>query len=160
MLEGAIEAVAAQIATEIHERLWVLGPLVGQDLIELSMDAQRLRLTATRLAAQLLDDRDDGGELGVHADDIAAETAQDVMCGLWPRSDPPDEWWQTPLGRAVARSVGLDSSEAVSASVAAAMLGVSRGRVYQLIAAGKLDRHPDGGVVRSDILRRLADESS
>jgi hypothetical protein len=38
----------------------------------------------------------------------------------------------------------------------AAMLGVSRGRVYQLIEAGKLDRHPDGGVLRSDILQRVA----
>jgi len=60
------------------------------------------------------------------------------------------------LRRLVAGSIGRDDAEAVTPSVAAAMLGVSRGRVYQLIEAGKLDRHPDGGVVRSDILLRLA----
>ena len=29
--------------------------------------------------------------------------------------------------------------------MAAAMLGVSRARVYQLLDGGKLERHPDGG---------------
>ncbi|HEV2810667.1 MAG TPA: hypothetical protein VGV93_09770 [Acidimicrobiales bacterium] len=35
------------------------------------------------------------------------------------------------------------------------MLGVSRGRVYQLIDSGKLDRHPDGGVTATGGALRL-----
>jgi hypothetical protein len=36
------------------------------------------------------------------------------------------------------------------------MLGVVRGTVSQMVARGTLDRHPDGGVLRSSVLARLA----
>jgi hypothetical protein len=156
-MNGAAENVAKQLTEELHARLWPLGSLMGEDLIEMATDAPRLRLAARRLAAQLLDDRRDGGDpFGIDPDSIAAETAQDVMCGLWPVGDPPAEWWHTPVGRAVARSYGIEGSEGVSASVAAAMLGTSRAWVYRLLDAGKLDRHPDGGVVRASVMMRLA----
>jgi hypothetical protein len=148
--------VAKQLSEELHARLWPLGMLVGEDLIEMATDGPRLRSAARRLAAQLLDDRQGGEDLGIDPDSIAAETAQDVMCGLWPNNDPPAEWWHTPVGRAVARSYGIEGSEAVSAAVAAAMLGTSRAWVYRLLDAGKLDRHPDGGVVRASVMMRLA----
>jgi hypothetical protein len=148
--------VARQIADELHEVAWPLAPLIGVDLADEIMT--RVPVVARRLADQLLDDREvDGTGLEVDADSIAAETTVDLMCALWPRdSQPPHEWWRTPLGRAIARSVGTEDAEAVSASVAAAMLGVSRGRVYALLSEGKLDRHPDGGVVRASVLQRLA----
>jgi hypothetical protein len=148
--------VASQIADELHEVAWPLAPLIGIDLANEIMT--RVPVVARRLADQLLDDREvDGTGLEVDADSVAAETTIDLMCALWPRgSQPPPEWWRTPVGRAIARSAGMDDAEAVSASVAAAMLGVSRGRVYALLDEGKLDRHPDGGVVRASVMQRLA----
>jgi hypothetical protein len=148
--------VARQIAEELHEVAWPLAPLIGIDLANEIMT--RVPTVAHRLADQLLDDRERGGAgVEVHSDSVAAETTIDLMCALWPRgSQPPPEWWRTPVGRAIARSAGMDDAEAVSASVAAAMLGVSRGRVYALLDEGKLDRHPDGGVVRASVMQRLA----
>ena len=70
-------------------------------------------------------------------DNLVAETVIDLMHAIWGQADPPPEWWRTPLGRLVAGSIGRDDAEAVTPSVAAAMLGVSRGRVYQLIEAGE-----------------------
>jgi hypothetical protein len=35
---------------------------------------------------------------------------------------------------------------------------VGPSRVYQLLEAGKLDRHPDGGVTRSSVMRRVAQQ--
>jgi hypothetical protein len=49
-----------------------------------------------------------------------------------------------------------DDSEAVSHSVAAAMLGTSRGSVGGMVSYGSLDRHPEGGVLRASVLQRLA----
>jgi hypothetical protein len=143
--------VARQIADELHEVAWPLAPLIGVDLANQIMT--RVPVVARRLADQLLDDQEED------SDSVAAETTIDLMCALWPRgSQPPPEWWRTPVGRAIARSVGMDDAEAVSASVAAAMLGVSRGRVYALLNEGKLDHHPDGGVVRASVMQRLAGE--
>jgi hypothetical protein len=133
-----------QIADDLHDLLWRLAPLLGSDVAEMATDAHRLRSAAERLAGQLQDD-----------DNVAAETAQDLMIALWPHDDPPREWWQTPLGQAVARSYGTEDAQAVSASVAAAMLGVNPSRVYALASEGKLDRHPDGGIVRSSVIARL-----
>jgi hypothetical protein len=149
--------VARQIADELHQVIWPLVPLIGIDLADEIM--VRLPRVAPRLADQLLDDREqpERGQLDVDPDAIAAETAIDVMCALWPRdSQPPHDWWRTPLGRVLARSAGMNDAEAVSASVAAAMLGVTRGRVYALLNEGKLDRHPDGGVVRASVMQRLS----
>jgi hypothetical protein len=152
--------VARQIADELHQVAWPLAPLIGVDLANEILT--RVRTMARRLADQLLDDREqDGAGLEVDADAVAAETTIDLMCALWPRgSEPPPEWWRTPLGRAIARSAGTEDAEAVSASVAAAMLGVSRGRVYALLNEGKLDRHPDGGVVRTSVMQRIGRPSS
>ncbi|MGQ0680641.1 MAG: hypothetical protein ACT4OM_13485 [Actinomycetota bacterium] len=152
---AALQAVALQLADELHLVLWPAASLMP-GIRDLILDPQALMADCERLAHQLLDDREQVDELGINADEIAAETAQDVICGLWPRSEPDHEWWTTPLGRACARSYGIEDAGAVSASVAASRLGVSRGRVYQLLREGKLDRHPDGGVVNASVMRRLA----
>lgn len=73
--------------------------------------------------------------------------------------DPEPQWWRSPLGRAVAASIGTDDAQAVGASVAAAMLGISPSRVHALAEGGKLDRHPDGGIVRASVMRRLVAQS-
>lgn len=92
-----------------------------------------------------------------------AQTVIDVMAALWPHG-PPEQvgragWWSTPVGRVCATSLGRDDAEAVTQSVAAAMLGVTRGTVAQLVHRGRLDRHPDGHVLRASVLQRIADRS-
>lgn len=133
-----------QIVDELGQVAWRLGPLVGLDLVD-QLD-ERTRSRAPMLAAQLTGDDDR----------LAAETCVDLMACLWPHSDPPPDWWRTPLGRALAASAGMDGSASVSMSVAAAMIGVTPGRVTQLADAGKLDRHPDGGVTRASVTARIA----
>lgn len=103
------------------------------------------------LAAQLVQDEDDR---------LAGQTVIDIMTTLWPHVSPEQagmaDWWRTPLGRACARSLGREDAESISQSVAAAMLGVTRGTIAQMVHRGTLDRHPDGGVLRSSVLQRLA----
>lgn len=136
--------LAAQIQDELERLLWALVPLLGQALHD--DYGRRPGEVAGMLAAQLTagDDR------------LAAETVIDLAAAGVIPDDPVSEWWATPLGRAVAASVGHPSAEHVSYSVAGAMLGVTRGRVGQLVAARKLDRHPDGGVSVASIQQRIA----
>lgn len=135
-----------QIADELDRAL--VGPvrdLLGQDLGELL--TARIDARTPAIAAALAQDTDDR---------LAAGTATDLLNALWPDGDPPSEWWRTPLGRLCARSVGHDDADAVTHSVAAAMLGVTRGTVAQLVHRGTLDRHPDGGITRASVLLRIA----
>ena len=138
------DAAARQLADELDARLQAWAPLVGVgDVLELS---RRLRAAAERTVAELAQDQDDR---------LAAETVLTVMSVLDPESDPPPEWWGTPLGRLVARSLGRDDAEAWSPSVAAAVLGVTKGTIDQLRHRGVLERHPDGGLTRSSVLAYL-----
>lgn len=132
-----------QIRDELAQVAWRLGPLLGLDIVDTL--EQRTGDRAPMLAGILT-----GGD-----DHQSAEVCIDIIAALWPHSDPPPAWWRTPLGRALAASAGMDGSEAVSMSVAAAMLGVSPGRATQLADGGKLDRHPDGGVTRASVMARI-----
>lgn len=92
-------------------------------------------------------------------DELAGETCLDLMNALWPNVAPEDagraDWWRTPLGQLCARSLGRADAEAVSYSVAAAMLGIAKGSVSVMVQRGNLDRHPDGGVLRASVLQRI-----
>jgi hypothetical protein len=55
----------------------------------------------------------------------------------------------------VLRRAGHPSAQAVSYSVAGAMLGVTRQGVHDLVTRGKLARHPDGGVTVDSVRARL-----
>lgn len=83
-----------------------------------------------------------------------------LMAVLWPHGAPEAvgraDWWRTPLGHACARTLSRADTAEVTHSVAAAMLGVTRGTIAQLIARGTLDRHPNGGVRRASVLKRIA----
>lgn len=143
------DAVAVQLRDELSG---IAGPVAAILDPALVLDVERrIAAAAPLLAWQLVQDDDDR---------LAAQTCIDVMCALWPHGAPEDvgraDWWRSPLGRACARSLGRDDSEAVSHSVAAAMLGVHRGTVAQMVARGTLDRHPDGGVLRASVLQRLS----
>lgn len=139
-------AAAEQLASEAASVAASLGPLVGRvDLVLDVTDAQCERIVDE--LAQSVDDR------------LAGEACLTVMSVLWPRCAPEDagwaDWWQTPLGRLCARSLGRTDSESVSHSVAASMLGVAKGTVTTMVTRGTLDRHPDGGVLRASVLQRL-----
>ncbi|MFD2795466.1 hypothetical protein ACFS27_18050 [Promicromonospora vindobonensis] len=108
----------------------------------------RSRIEAEVWAAQLLGPDD---ELAVH-------TASRLIAALFPADgpfDPPAEWWGTAFGRVVARRVGHPGRGAVPYSVAAAMLGITRQGVHDLVKRSKLERHPDGGVTTSSVQARL-----
>lgn len=135
--------VAGQAASEVGAAVWRLAPFLGADRI---VDLQRSAEARAQAHAHLL-----AGD-----DDIAAEAALDLLLAIWGDITPPVEWWRTPLGGAIASVGALDGSEAVPSVVAAAMLGVDRSRVSQLLSAGKLDRHPDGGVTRASVTARIA----
>lgn len=112
-----------ELAAHVHA-FAALVPIVG-DVVT----GDAIEQSAGLLAGQLLgpDER------------MAAQTVIDLANVLgWDTDDP--HWWRTPLGQAVAASVGHPSAEAVTQEVAAAMLGVTRQRVQQLIAAGRLSR--------------------
>jgi hypothetical protein len=92
-------------------------------------------------------------------DQSAAFLAIRLVSALYPGDepfDPPPAWWDTPLGRAVARRAGHPAAAAVSVPVAAAMLGITRQGVHDLIRRHKLDRDPDGAISTASIQARLA----
>lgn len=138
------DALARQIADTLGDSIWRLSTLLGGDVADLLLPRAEAR-------AQLM-----AAELRSGDDRLAAQTVIDLTALIWPDSDPPAEWWRTPLGRAAAASVGREDTDAASYSVAAAILGVSKTRVQQLVATGKLERHPDGGITRTSIYLRLA----
>lgn len=147
MVTAAAE-VASQLRDELAGAVAPLAVLAGPDAVR-AWPGDVARHAAT-LAAQLVQDGDDR---------LAAETVLDVMAALWPHGSPEDvgrsDWWRTPLGRACARSLGRTDAEAVSYSAAAAMLGVTKATVQTLVTRGRLDRHPDGAVLRASVLQRL-----
>jgi len=91
-------------------------------------------------------------------DDAARMTAIRLISTLFPSDEPfnpPTDWWGTPFGRAVLLRAGHPSAEAVSFTVAAAMLGISRQGVHDLARRGKVQPHPDGGVTVDSVQARL-----
>jgi hypothetical protein len=74
--------------------------------------------------------------------------------------EPPLDWWRSPVGQVVAERVGHPTAESVSYPVAAAMLGITRQGVHDLISRGKLLRHATGGVVPASIRDRLRQKGS
>lgn len=131
-----------QLVDAVDEILSALTPFTG------FLDDAGVEARCTAVVAELCSDDDR----------LAAEACLTVMTLLWPQASPEDcgrgDWWTTPLGRLCARSLGTDG-ESVTQSVAAAMLGVTKGTVSQLVHRGTLDRHRDGGVLRASVLQRL-----
>ena len=121
--------LAHQLRRELHARAYPLAVLAGPDAVA-NLDTDRV------------------------ADLLAGQIAGALAAALWPVGDPPPEWWQTPVGRACAHSVG-DDDRSVTQSVAAAMLGLSVGSIGSMIARGDLERGPDGGVTVASIMARI-----
>lgn len=142
---SAHQELADQLVALVVNRL--LDPL--QILLETGDDLRGETVTHAETWARQLLDADD---------DVAVHTAARLVAVLYTSDtpfDPPALWWRTPLGRVVARRVGHPAVEAVSYSVAGAMLGITRQGVHDLVRRNKLDRHPDGGVTTASIRARL-----
>lgn len=143
------DAARAQLARELGARL---GPIAMLDTPDRVLDWERAAtvLAQRTMPALLSSDQRE-----------AAQAVIDVGCALWPVLGPPDGWWHTPLGRLCAASLAgaTPSDEAVRPVVAARMLGVAQPTVNDLCDRGKLDRHPDGGVLLASVYQRLADRA-
>ncbi|MEV0732345.1 hypothetical protein [Polymorphospora sp. NPDC050346] len=129
--------LAEQIRTEVGRVVAALDGLLGPAA---PPTAAKLPACAAAWAAQLDTD-------GYYAERVARHLV-DV---LWPTVDPPTEWWRTPLGRAVARTIGHPRAEVVSYAVAGAMTGVSKQYIGKLVAAGRLSPGPAGGVTTASV---------
>lgn len=125
------DEIADSLATLTH----TLAGLLGADLAPIL--AARAEQAAERIAADLTNP------------DVAVRTAAELVAALW-TGDPPPDWWTTDLGRAVA---GAGGDDPVSFGTAAAILGVSRGTVSQLVARETVTRYPGGGLSRASVLR-------
>lgn len=141
-------ALAGELLRLVERR--VVDPLeilFGSDDVVAPL-RERSRIEAEVWAAQLLG-RDS---------ELAVRTAARLIASLYPGDgpfDPPDEWWGTAFGRVAARRVGHPGRTTVSFAVAAAMLGITRQGVHDLVKRAKLDRHPDGGVATASVQARL-----
>lgn len=133
--------VARQIADELEAAAQPWAAVLGMDMWETMR--QRIADRAAMLAAQLTQ---------VDDDRLSAQTVIDLMAVL---DDKRPEWFATDLGRLVARSAGSPLPDCVSYSVAAAMLGVSRTRVVQLMEAGRIDRCDDGSLSLVSVLAEI-----
>lgn len=141
-----------QLSQLVDERL--LAPL--ELLLESSSAVDSLRRWVDRLATSW------AGDLLGADDDRAAATTARLVHTLYAGGSafrPTPEWWQTPLGRVVARRVGHPVTEHVSYAVAGGMLGITRQAVHDLVSRGKLDRHPDGGVWSRSVRKRVSGET-
>lgn len=108
----------------------------------------RVRIDAQLWAAQLL-----GPD-----QTQAVATATRLVAALFPGDGaftPRQDWWASPFGRVVARRVGHPGSTRVSPVEAAAMLGITRQGVHDLLRRGKLTRDPDGRVDTAGVRARL-----
>lgn len=138
--------LASQLRDELHARAYPLAVLDGPDAVA-DLDTEQV---ADRVASQL------AGAIAANEDRLLAEIVIDLMSALWPIDDPLPEWWQSPVGRACAHSIGdADHTDTVTHSVAAGMLGLARSSIGTMVARGDLDRGDDGGVTVASIKARL-----
>ncbi|WP_100445850.1 DNA-binding protein [Glycomyces xiaoerkulensis] len=92
------------------------------------------------------------------ADDAAATgTASRLLAVLFGGDEfsPPDSWWLTSFGRIVALRIGYPGRPTIAPVEAAAMLGITRQGVHDLIRRGKLVKAADGKLVTASVQNRL-----
>lgn len=122
---GDAKLIEADLLARMMPLLQRAGRLAGVDLMVNTGAGATIRDLAVRLAY----------------DPPPRDAAYTVMSVLYPAEDPPLTWWGTAAGKAVAHAMGYHRTR-VPVLQAAAILGVSRARVYQLINEGVLQRVP------------------
>lgn len=80
--------------------------------------------------------------------------ADRIFAALWPEGVTPEGWWETPLGVVIGERARSLAHYRVSVPDACRILGVSRARLYQLVDADVLVRHPVGGIALGSVLDR------
>ena len=138
MTDGLAE-LEAQLVEEIGRM--VLGPVarvLGEEVADSLAPVVRRR--AAELAGQLSDP-----DRAVAA--AAADTVQDLI------PDHPRAWWQSPLGQAVAALT--DPTRTITQAEAGRTLGLTRGRISQLVQSGQLETGQDGQPLLTSVLARL-----
>jgi hypothetical protein len=136
------DTAASQLHDELASLAHGLAAILGTDILPTLED--RIRDRAETLIADL-----DAGE---HPDALAV----DILAVLHP-AGPPLDWWQTPLGVAIAPAMiaNLTDDDGWSQGEAATVLGVSRGTVSQLVHRGTIEQTPDGSCSQASVLLRL-----
>lgn len=86
---------------------------------------------------------------------LASATGRLVYFLAWPTGGVDVEWWTSEVGRAVVAVAGFVDVVSFSASDAGVVLGLSRARVYQLLAQGVLGLGQGGGVSAESVDTRL-----
>ncbi|HEY3684298.1 MAG TPA: hypothetical protein VGL93_14785 [Streptosporangiaceae bacterium] len=140
-------ALAGQLVALAESRLLDPLEILTEDPEVVRALRERIRADAEMWAAQLL------GE----DDALARHTGARMISAFYPGDAPfemPAPWWRTPLGRAVALRMGHPSADIVPYAVAAAMLGITRQGVHDLVRRGKLARD-DAGVTTASVRARL-----
>jgi hypothetical protein len=115
--------IEADLLARMMPLLQRAGRLTGVDLMTQTNAGSTIRDLALRLAH----------------DPPSTSAARAVMNVLYPNEDPPLLWWTCAAGKAVARAIGYHRQR-VPVLQAAAVLGVTRTRVYQLMNEGLLER--------------------
>lgn len=119
------EAILSQVGTMAADLANRLERLLGRELF---VHGELVQVIRGRAAA-----------LDSPGTPEATDAARAVMGALFPDEDPPVEFWATATGSAVARAIGYHRP-VVPYVQAAAILGVTRQRIYQLCEGGVLQR--------------------
>ncbi|WP_022916432.1 helix-turn-helix domain-containing protein [Ruania albidiflava] len=126
------------------------------DPLEILLDSpELLTLLREHVAAQVGEWAHD---LLGHDPAAAMSTASRLLAALFDGDDfsPPTAWWQSAFGQIVARRIGYPGRSALSGVQAAAMLGISRQGVHDLVRRGKLGTDEDGRILTASVQERLA----
>lgn len=137
------DALLSEIGTGVFDLYNRLGRFTGQVPSEakpIAVNAGSLTAALYRRVRELEDPA------------TAPAAARAIMAVLHPYVDPPDRFWATETGRAVALAVGFHRERCPYAQ-AAAILNVSRQRIYQLANEGRLVRIEDAQAVASTSVR-------
>lgn len=142
--------------TVLEGELFALAERRFVDSLEILLDSTRvvaplrahLRSEAKAWARDLLGDDDAS----------AVRTASRLLSVMFDADEfsPPDAWWLTAFGRIVALRIGYPGRATLSGVEAAAMLGISRQGVHDLVRRGKLATAEDGRVLTTSVQDRLA----
>ena len=124
------------------------------DELALRFEALESFLPPVATVAGLVEWQDIADDLVLRLLDGEDDLAVAIAVSLWPMADPPDDWWDTPLGRMLAQDSDL-ADRGIAVTEAGPMLGITHQGVSDLARRGRLRKHPDIGVqLRAVVLRR------
>lgn len=148
------EAELARL-TELHRRRMIKGQLYDEITTVVINPACELLGEEARPALAGLADRraEELTEQLTGEDRLAAHDAARAMVQLARAADTA--WWRSPLGQAYAAAGVTAPSETITQAEAARRLGVTRGRVAQLVKAGKIATSSDGQPLLASVLDRM-----